>query len=61
MCKTALEKHFDDDNFYCDIYFYKANTINLDNIEYKISPFKLHDVTGYISLYYCLTKEFKQE
>lgn len=59
--KTAFEKHLDNNNFCCDIYFYKANTKNLDNLRDKIPLFKLYNVTRYISLCYHLTKEYKLE
>lgn len=38
--KTTFKRHFDDNNFCYDIYLYKANANNLDNIKDKISLFK---------------------
>ncbi len=61
MCKTAFERHLDDNNFCYDICFYKANAENLDNAGDKIPSFKLHGVTGSLSLCYRLTEEFKRE
>ncbi len=61
ICKTAFERHLDDNNFCCDIYLYKTNAKNLDNARDKIFSFKLYGITGYMSLCYHLTEEFKQE
>ncbi len=59
MCKTAFEKHLDDNNFCCDICLYKANAENLDNVGDKIPLFKLHGIIGYMFLCYRLTDECK--
>ncbi len=61
MCITVFKKHLDDNNFYYDICLYKANVENLNNVGDESPLFKLHGITGYMSLCYHLTEEFKQE
>ena len=61
ICKTAFERHLDDNVLCCDICLYKNNAKNLDNAGDKISPFKLYGITGYLFLCYRTTEEFRLE
>lgn len=46
MCKTAFEKHLDNNNSCYDICLYKTIAKNLDNTEGKIPLLKFHNVTS---------------
>ena len=61
ICKTAFEKHLDNNVSCCNICLYKNNAKNLDNADDKIPPFKLHGIIRYLSLCYRITEEFRLE
>lgn len=59
--KMTFERHLDDNVICCNICLYKNNAKNLDNASNIIPPFKLYGITGYLSLSYHTTEEFKLE
>lgn len=61
MCKTVFERYLDDNVSCCNICLDKNNAKNLDNASYEILPFKLYEITGYLSLCYRITEKFRLE
>lgn len=59
ICYIVFDKKLDINKFTFDIYFYKANVKDLNNMENKILILKLYDIVGYPFLCYFTIKEYK--
>ncbi len=59
ICSTALDRELDISSSCCNVCLYRTNAEDLNNAEDKIPTFKLHGVTGYLSLCYLTTERYK--
>ncbi len=59
MYNMAFDRKLDINSSYCDVYLYRTNTKDLNNVGDEISIFKLYGIMGYLSLYYLTTKEYE--
>lgn len=59
MCNTAFDRELDISGSCCDVCLYQTNGEDLNNAGDEIPTFKLYGITGYLSLCYLTTKEFK--